>query len=173
MSVAQRNQYSGESYAEKAERKFRENPAVPIGALATTMALTMAMFKMRAGNAKSFNNWLRMRVLFQGLTIAALCAGTYNIGFKKSVGVDQAEEDAKEELRRREEKAGRERLEFEERMKAAEEMHESEVRFGEQVKARKEARQMPVTSTSATTSAVPPTQPPQRSSGGWKSWLGW
>jgi hypothetical protein len=133
----------------------------------------MAMFKMRAGQAKSFNNWLRMRVVFQGLTIAAVCWGTYNIGNKNAA--DRTVDTEVEEQKRREEKVLRERAAFEERLKAAEEMHNEMVGTS--------ARATLVNKLSDTNSAPPaapektspPSQegtapPPAKSS--WKSWLG-
>ncbi|OAX37341.1 hypothetical protein K503DRAFT_693522, partial [Rhizopogon vinicolor AM-OR11-026] len=66
--------------------KFKEQPLVPIGTLVTCGALIMAMVKMGPGNSQSLNNWLRVRVIAQGATIAAVCAGTYAMG--STVGKD-------------------------------------------------------------------------------------
>jgi len=82
------------------------------------------MVKMRRGESRSFNNWLRVRVIAQGLTIAAVVAGTYSFGFRAEAGSKgQAEADLE---KRREEKVGKERAEFEGRLKMAEELHRAE-----------------------------------------------
>ena len=134
MSTA--NAFFGETYREKAARKFRENPFVPVGMLssclrrtqfisvrgatATTAALIVAMVKMRRGQSRSFNNWLRVRVLAQGVTICAVVLGTYSLG-RRAVGGDPVEVDLQ---RRKEEKMERDRLAFEERLKSAVEVHD-------------------------------------------------
>ncbi|KAG6889650.1 hypothetical protein C0995_015766 [Termitomyces sp. Mi166 len=100
-----------ETYREKAARKFKENPWVPLGSLATVGALVVAMVKMRRGQSKSFNQWLRVRVAAQGLTVVAICAGTWSSMRSKdkaSAAVDG------------------ERKEFEERLRGAEQAHEAE-----------------------------------------------
>ncbi|KAI0044005.1 hypothetical protein FA95DRAFT_1478227, partial [Auriscalpium vulgare] len=68
---------STETYREKALRKFKQQPLVPLGAAATTVALIVAMVKMRKGQQHSFNNWLRVRILAQGLTVAAVVGGSW------------------------------------------------------------------------------------------------
>ncbi|EEB88337.1 hypothetical protein MPER_13878, partial [Moniliophthora perniciosa FA553] len=50
-----------ETLGEKAIRKCKENPIVPIGALATTTALIMAYKNLRSRNSKNFQYWLRAR----------------------------------------------------------------------------------------------------------------
>lgn len=79
----------------------------------------MAMVKMRRGNSQSLNNWLRVRVIAQGATIAAVCAGTYAMG--STVGEDTKQTRQLDEIHaHREARAGRERKEFEDRLKDAE-----------------------------------------------------
>jgi len=91
------------------------------------------MVKMRRGESRSFNNWLRVRVIAQGLTIVAVVAGTYSFGYRQATpsnnagGKSQVEVDLEV---RREEKVGRERAAFEERLRVAEEMHKAEVGGG-------------------------------------------
>ncbi|EPQ51828.1 hypothetical protein GLOTRDRAFT_65416 [Gloeophyllum trabeum ATCC 11539] len=111
-----------ESFRDKAIRKFKEEPLVPIGTLATCVALTMATVKMRSGQPKSFNNWLRVRIIAQGLTIAAVVAGSYAYGRTQK----QQEEKARSEQERLLANAAKERQEFEERLREAEEAHERE-----------------------------------------------
>ncbi|KAG2132509.1 hypoxia induced protein conserved region-domain-containing protein [Suillus bovinus] len=107
--------HTGESYQEKAWRKFREQPLVPIGTLVTCGALIMATVKMRRGDSQSLNNWLRVRVIAQGATIAAVCAGTYVMG--STPGENRQLDEIQTH---REARAGRDRKEFEDRLKAAE-----------------------------------------------------
>lgn len=111
--------HTGESYQEKAWRKFKEQPLVPIGTLLTCGALVMATVKMRQGNSQSLNNWLRVRVIAQGATIAAVCAGTYVMG---STSGDESKQTRQlDEIRaHREARAGKDRKEFEDRLKDAE-----------------------------------------------------
>ncbi|KAG2040619.1 hypoxia induced protein conserved region-domain-containing protein [Suillus americanus] len=108
--------HTGESYQEKAWRKFREQPLVPLGTLVTCGALIMAAVKMRRGDSQSLNNWLRVRVIAQGATIAAVCAGTY--AMNSNVGDETRQIDEIQVYR--EIRAGRERKEFEDRLKDAE-----------------------------------------------------
>ncbi|KAG1847852.1 hypoxia induced protein conserved region-domain-containing protein [Suillus subalutaceus] len=111
--------HTGESYQEKAWRKFREQPLVPIGTLVTCGALIMAAVKMRRGDSQSLNNWLRVRVIAQGATIAAVCAGTY--AMSSNVGDETRQTRQIDEIQaHREARAGRERKEFEDRLKDAE-----------------------------------------------------
>jgi Hypoxia induced protein conserved region len=86
------------------------------------------MVKMRRGESRSFNNWLRVRVIAQGLTIVAIVAGTYSLG-QRGFGVEAELNKTPVEAdleRRREEKIDRDRKEFEGRLKKAEEAHRAE-----------------------------------------------
>ncbi|KAF9261378.1 hypothetical protein L218DRAFT_961386 [Marasmius fiardii PR-910] len=123
-----------ETYGEKAIRKCKENPFVPIGALATTAALIMSSTKLRraagptnsAANmrrSKQFQFWLRARVAFQTLTILAVCGGVYVFGQQNIDENQKALEIHKEMVQT---KAARERREFDERMKEAEVAQEQE-----------------------------------------------
>lgn len=135
-----------ETYKAKFLRKFKEQPLVPIGtrshalfhsisdptrsrtgAAATTVALTVAMVKMRQGKSKSFNNWLRVRIIAQGLTVVAIVGGSFALGQTKQ----QKELQAAQEQERQLALAAQERSEFGERMRAAEEAHGLEVQFSE------------------------------------------
>ncbi|KAF8892955.1 hypoxia induced protein conserved region-domain-containing protein [Infundibulicybe gibba] len=162
-----------ETYREKATRKFHENPWVPLGSLATVGALVTAMVKMRRGESRSFNHWLRVRVAAQGLTIVALVAGTYSLapGTKPATlpdGTPDPDAGARggvleqEAERRREERKSRERGEFEERVREAEREVERERGAG------------PVEHSAPVVS--PPITPVQAGSGsgGWRRWVpGW
>ncbi|KAN0139255.1 Hypoxia induced protein conserved region domain containing protein [Lactarius tabidus] len=109
---------SAETYREKALRKFKQQPLVPVGAAATTAALVIAMTKMRKGQSHSFNNWLRVRIVAQGLTVAAVVAGSWAYGF--STPASQLETAAAQD------KAIQERAAFEDRLRLAEEITRAE-----------------------------------------------
>jgi len=109
---------SGETYREKALRKFKQQPLVPVGAAATTVALVIAMTKMRKGQSRSFNNWLRVRIVAQGLTVAAVVAGSWAYGV--STPASQLETAAAQD------KAIQERAAFEDRLRLAEEITRAE-----------------------------------------------
>jgi len=119
---------ASETYQEKAWRKFKQQPLVPIGAVATTFALLMAGSKLRKRDSKSMNYWLRARVITQGLTIVALVAGSWMLGQTKpqldqsAAAVAAADGDA-DALVGREKR----RAEFEERLRGAEESHRLEM----------------------------------------------
>ncbi|KAF8065106.1 hypoxia induced protein conserved region-domain-containing protein [Lyophyllum atratum] len=159
-----------ETYREKASRKFKENPWVPLGSLATVGALVVAMVKMRRGQSHSFNHWLRVRVAAQGLTIVAIVAGTYSMR-NKDVGASSDPTLTRNDVdveQRRLEKVAREKDEFEERLRGAEEAHdlESELR-----KARRNGREP--TNPGSASEARDTNTGSARSSGGWMGWLGW
>lgn len=145
---------STESYREKALRKFKQQPLVPVGAAATTVALVIAMTKMRKGQSHSFNNWLRVRIVAQGLTVAAVVAGSWTYGV--STPAPQLEIAAAQE------KAAQERAAFEERLRLAEEITRAE---SGSVPAAADVRTPPST-------ALPTTEspPPSTTSGSWQSW---
>jgi hypothetical protein len=111
-----------ETMSERIVRKSKEQPLVPLGVLATTVALTTAFYKQRRGNSKDMNVWLRARVVFQGLTVVALLAGSYAMGQTPA----QQREAAEKENERLLSLAAREREEFEKRMRLAEEAHAEE-----------------------------------------------
>jgi len=119
---------AAETYQEKAWRKFKQQPLVPIGAAATTFALLMAGSKLRKRDSKNMNYWLRARVITQGLTIVALVAGSWMLGQTKPQ-LDQAAAAAAQEGGDADALAGRERrrAEFEERLRGAEESHRLEM----------------------------------------------
>lgn len=62
-------------YHELVWKKCKENPFVPVGMLATFVAVTTAIVKMKSGNKESANLWFRWRVIAQGATIGALALG--------------------------------------------------------------------------------------------------
>ncbi|XP_014240893.1 HIG1 domain family member 2A, mitochondrial [Cimex lectularius] len=64
-----------ETTFEKFQRKFKENPFVPIGALATAACLFYGVRNFYKGNTKNSQLMMRARVVAQGLTVAALVGG--------------------------------------------------------------------------------------------------
>ena len=91
------------------------------GCLATVGALVMSAVKMRAGQAKQMNYWMRARVGLQGVTLVALVAGAMALQKEKeeaaaSAGAVLSAEQVKQQ----------EKQEFEERMRNAEASYEQE-----------------------------------------------
>ncbi|KAH9988100.1 hypoxia induced protein conserved region-domain-containing protein [Russula compacta] len=145
---------STETYREKALRKFKQQPLVPVGAAATTVALVIAMTKMRKGQSRSFNNWLRVRIIAQGLTIAGVVAGSW--AYSTSRPPSELDASAAQD------KAALERVAFEDRLRLAEEITRAE---SGSTPSTKQGTTFPTTEipSSSTTSG----------SGSWRSWCGW
>ncbi|PSR75665.1 hypothetical protein PHLCEN_2v8956 [Hermanssonia centrifuga] len=109
------NEHKAETWQQKLLRRFKEEPLVPIGVFATCVALVMAASKLgKPSESMSMNRWMRVRVIAQGATIAAIVGGSY---FYKD---KQQQPDA---ITTAEETKMKEKLEFEARMRAAEETH--------------------------------------------------
>ncbi|KAF9232631.1 hypoxia induced protein conserved region-domain-containing protein, partial [Melanogaster broomeanus] len=106
-----------ETYGEKAWRKLKEEPLVPIGTFLTVGAFTMAAIRLRQRDSRSLNYWMRMRVAAQALTIAAVCAYYWGSG-KEHEGTQPRAVDELEA--KRDGHNDKERVEFEGRLKAAE-----------------------------------------------------
>lgn len=85
----------------------------------------MASRQLAKGDSKKLNYWFRARIIFQGLTIAAVVGGTYAYGKSKS----QKDEQARKEAMETEYEQVKEKRAFEERLKAAEEAHAAEMAF--------------------------------------------
>ncbi|KAI0356943.1 hypothetical protein OH77DRAFT_1368157, partial [Trametes cingulata] len=101
-----------ETWGGKFERKFKENPFVPILAGLTTASLVVAATKLRRRDSVSLNHWLRVRVVMQGLTIVAVVGGSWWYGQMKHQKEAAAAADQERVL---------ERAAFEARLRAAEE----------------------------------------------------
>ncbi|KAK4047002.1 Respiratory supercomplex factor 1, mitochondrial [Microbotryomycetes sp. JL201] len=65
-----------ESTWDKFSRKFKDEPLVPIGIVATVAALLGATRSLQQGNRTEFNKFLRYRVAAQGLTVMAALGGS-------------------------------------------------------------------------------------------------
>lgn len=126
-----------ETYQDKAFRKLKEQPLVPLGkskqrreclsylklsspctgVLATCGALTVAFVRQRQGRSRDFNYWLRWRIGLQAATIVAVVGGTYALG------------NTKQQIDARQRETGdsqKEREEFGARLAAAEQAHAEE-----------------------------------------------
>lgn len=146
---------SSETYREKALRKFKQQPLVPVGAAATTVALIIAMTKMRKGQSRSLNNWLRVRIVTQGFTVAAVVIGSWAYGTSRPT----PELDATAAL----DKAAQERVAFEERLRLAEEVTRAESRLASS--ANGQATAAPATERSSSS-------PISGSRSSWRRWFG-
>ncbi|XP_018798569.1 PREDICTED: HIG1 domain family member 2A, mitochondrial [Bactrocera latifrons] len=67
--------FHAETTKEKMMRKIKENPAVPIGCLATAGALSYGLYSFRNGNRRMSQIMMRTRIAAQGFTVLALVAG--------------------------------------------------------------------------------------------------
>lgn len=124
---------STESYGERALRKLKEEPFVPIGesppfppgsfltsfsfcpgTFATVGAFTMAVIKLRRRESRSLNQWMRVRVAAQAFTVAAVCAYCWG------PGKEQGGQTAEELQAKRDQQFDKERREFQDRLKVAE-----------------------------------------------------
>jgi Hypoxia induced protein conserved region len=82
------------------------------------VALVIAMTKMRKGQSRSFNNWLRVRIVAQGFTVAAVVVGSWAYGAAASA--------SSTESAAAQDKATQERAAFESRLRLAEEVTRAE-----------------------------------------------
>merc|ERR1719414_2276633 len=64
-----------ETSKEKLQRKFKENPLIPIGALATTGCLMMGLGKFARKDSHGSQMMMRGRIAAQGFTIFAMLIG--------------------------------------------------------------------------------------------------
>ncbi|KAI9056373.1 hypothetical protein FKP32DRAFT_1599102 [Trametes sanguinea] len=119
-----------ETWGGKFERKFKENPFVPILAGLTTVSLIVAASKLRRRDSVSMNHWLRVRVVMQGLTICAVVGGSWWYGQMKH---------QKEAAAAAENERVLERAAFEARLRAAEEADRIE-KLEEQIHAKGEVK---------------------------------
>ncbi|GJJ10501.1 hypothetical protein Clacol_004727 [Clathrus columnatus] len=133
----------------KYSRKFKEQPLIPLGVLATCVAFAGASRQMRAGNKESFNRWLRFRVIAQGFTVAAAVVGGWQLAQERKEarrvvpphGASDSDAPRIDEIGLRREKEEAERRRFEARLKEAEEAHRIEVEVEKRMKQMKEKGQ--------------------------------
>ncbi|XP_011166197.1 HIG1 domain family member 2A, mitochondrial [Solenopsis invicta] len=67
--------YMNETIWQKAKRKTQENPLVPIGALATVVALSVGLVSFYKGKRGMQQKMMRARVGAQAFTIICMVAG--------------------------------------------------------------------------------------------------
>ncbi|XP_012235311.1 HIG1 domain family member 2A, mitochondrial [Linepithema humile] len=67
--------YVSETIFEKAKRKTRENPLVPLGSLLTVTALTVGLISFYRGKGQMQQYMMRARVGAQAFTIICMVAG--------------------------------------------------------------------------------------------------
>lgn len=113
------------------------------------------MTKMRKGQSHSLNNWLRVRIVAQGFTVAAVVAGSWAYGVQRPM--PELDTSAAQE------KAALERAAFEDRLRAAEEL------------TRAESGSAPSSDVHAKVTPVSTVEPPSPSSasGPRQSWWAW
>jgi len=111
-----------ETFAEKGLRKMKQQPLVPLGVLATTIAIIGATRSMQSRNRDrtSFNRWLRFRIVAQCVTVAACVAGTW------IWSADARRKRSEDSLERKKDDVEKERRRFEARLAEAEEMQRIE-----------------------------------------------
>lgn len=73
-------QFEQESQYERLTRKFKEEPFVPVGILATCTALFGASVALRRGHQSSANKFFRWRIYAQGFTVLAMVGGSVYYG---------------------------------------------------------------------------------------------
>jgi len=70
-----------ETFVQKLTRKFKAEPLVPIGALATVACLVGGLRAFQHGNAVTAQSLMRGRVLAQAFTVLVMTAGA-SMGLK-------------------------------------------------------------------------------------------
>ncbi|XP_043218901.1 HIG1 domain family member 2A, mitochondrial-like [Amphibalanus amphitrite] len=80
-----------ETAGEKFMRKLKSNPLVPIGCLATITALSVGLWNFKSGRSQASQRMMRMRVLAQGFTVAALIGGIAANALKSTAANEAAD----------------------------------------------------------------------------------
>lgn len=80
----------------------KQQPLVPLGTLATVVAVTLATINLKKGHARGAQKWFRYRVGFQGFTIAALVVGGIVYGKETAAQKKTREEQLQEKAKLRE-----------------------------------------------------------------------
>uniref|UniRef100_A0A8D8UV04 HIG1 domain family member 2A, mitochondrial n=1 Tax=Cacopsylla melanoneura TaxID=428564 RepID=A0A8D8UV04_9HEMI len=76
--------FQEESGSQKFVRKFKENPLVPIGCMATASALVVGLYSMKTGDRKLSQMMMRMRVLAQGFTVTCIAGGLIYTAYQRN-----------------------------------------------------------------------------------------
>lgn len=141
-------------WSEKVWRKSKEEPLVPLGVLATTGALTMAILSFRKRQSWNMQYWMRARVAAQAFTVGAMCVYYYNT----KPGEVEKTRHLDEVSAKREQRENKDRQEFLTRLKGAEDQWKADYvecaeRKGEEGPTTPEPIVGEVTDTSATSGA--------------------
>jgi Hypoxia induced protein conserved region len=75
--------FEPESGKDKLIRKFKENPFVPIGCLATAAALSVGLYSFKKGERRMSQMMMRTRIVAQGFTVVALVVGVLGFTINK------------------------------------------------------------------------------------------
>lgn len=88
---------------QKITRKIKEEPLVPLGIGLTVFAFVNAYRALRKGDSQQANRMFRARVLAQGFTVVAMCAGSmyYSKDREKTAELRKLKEAADAEEKRR------------------------------------------------------------------------
>ncbi|AMD21615.1 HFL241Wp [Eremothecium sinecaudum] len=76
------------SFSEKFIRQCKQQPLVPLGAILTTAAVTLAAKNVKSGNKTGAQKWFRWRVALQTFTLVALIGGSFIYGKKQQPQID-------------------------------------------------------------------------------------
>ncbi|CDO92090.1 unnamed protein product [Kluyveromyces dobzhanskii CBS 2104] len=79
-------------FVDKMVHHCKQQPLVPLGTLATTGAVILAVLNVKNGNKRKAQIWFRWRVGLQGFTLLALVAGSYLYGSNKKERESQEEQ---------------------------------------------------------------------------------
>ena len=79
-----------ETFQEKAIRKCKDNPLVPIGASATVGCLTLGLLNLVKGDSKKQQFFMRGRVAAQGFTIVMIATAMLTSAASKSTLLDSS-----------------------------------------------------------------------------------
>eukprot|EP00741_Cyanophora_paradoxa_P019357 tig00021127_g18685.t1 len=73
-------------------RRLKDNPFVPLGALATAGVLATGLYYFRVGNQTMSQTMMRWRVGMQGFTLCAIAGGIVYDQYKYNNAVERARE---------------------------------------------------------------------------------
>jgi len=76
-SFDKKDEFEDMSILDKIWFRCKQQPLVPIGCLATCVAVALAAKGVRTGDRVNAQKWFRWRVGLQGLTLVALVGGSY------------------------------------------------------------------------------------------------
>ncbi|SCV05645.1 LANO_0H12046g1_1 [Lachancea nothofagi CBS 11611] len=80
------------TFYEKMVYHCKQQPLVPLGTLATTVAVILAAQNVRTGNKRNAQKYFRWRVGLQGATLVALVAGSFIYGKSEKDRISKEDE---------------------------------------------------------------------------------